>query len=181
MPLPETITQIFKRKQKSYMMVLILSLIEELRASKRERVSYDRVKKRFHNYFIAEQERGNRVDLPQEKKLWREASKSRLKDIINSPVNALSHVLFVDLKDNTIGFHGQIYRQLGDEGLSQLERLANEELQAYNAALQRFSCKVIWRKSWRSTPLPKWKPSRAIQWVHCFVRPFLRNLKRYPS
>ncbi|KHL91641.1 ATPase [Paenibacillus sp. IHB B 3415] len=139
MPLPETITQIFKRKQKSYKMVLILSLIEELRASKRERVSYDRVKKRFLNYFIAEQERGNRVDLPQGKKLWREASKSRLKDIINSPVNALSDILFVDLKDNTIGFHSQIHRQIGEEGLSQLERLANEELRAYNAALQRFS------------------------------------------
>ncbi|WP_342481061.1 DUF3578 domain-containing protein [Paenibacillus sp. FSL L8-0340] len=62
-----------------------------------------------------------------------------MKDILNSPVNALSHILFVDLKDNTIGFHSQIHRQLGDEGLSQLERLANEELQSYNAALQRFS------------------------------------------
>ncbi|WP_256701800.1 MrcB family domain-containing protein [Paenibacillus sp. P3E] len=62
-----------------------------------------------------------------------------MKDIINSPVNALSHILFVDLKDNTIGFHSQIHRQLGEEGLSQLERLASEELQSYNAALQRFS------------------------------------------
>lgn len=139
MPLPETFTQIFKRKQKSYKMVLILSLIEELRASKRERVSYDRVKKRFLNYFIAEQERGNRVDQPQGQKLWRGASKNRLKDIINSPVNELSHILFVDLKDITIGFHSQIHRQLGEEGLSQLERLANEELQSYNSALQRFS------------------------------------------
>lgn len=139
MPLPETFTQIFKRKQKSYKMVLILSLIEELRASKRERVSYDRVKKRFHNYFIAEQDKGSRVDLPQGKKLWSEASNSRLKDIINSPVNALSHILFVDLKDNTIGFHTQLHRQLGEEGLSQLEWLAREELQSYNAALQHFS------------------------------------------
>ncbi|WP_235441620.1 MrcB family domain-containing protein [Paenibacillus sp. IHB B 3415] len=62
-----------------------------------------------------------------------------MKDIINSPVNALSDILFVDLKDNTIGFHSQIHRQIGEEGLSQLERLANEELRAYNAALQRFS------------------------------------------
>lgn len=139
MTLPESISQIFRKKQKSYKMVLILSLIEELRASKRERVSYDRVKKRFHNYFIAEQEKRNRVDLPQGKKLWREASNSRLKDMINSPVNALSDILFVDLKDNTIGFHSQIHKQLGEEGLSQLEQLASEELQSYNAALQRFS------------------------------------------
>nr|WP_254075634.1 DUF3578 domain-containing protein [Paenibacillus tritici] len=47
--------------------------------------------------------------------------------------------MYVDLRENTIGFHSQIHRQLGEEGLSQLERLANEELQAYNAALQRFS------------------------------------------
>ncbi|WP_339225770.1 DUF3578 domain-containing protein [Paenibacillus sp. FSL H7-0357] len=42
-------------------------------------------------------------------------------------------------EDNTIGFHSQIQRQLGEEELSQLERLASEELQSYNAALQRFS------------------------------------------
>ncbi|MFP4978265.1 MrcB family domain-containing protein [Paenibacillus sp. CN-4] len=139
MPLPETITQIFKRKQKSYKMVLILSLIEELRASKRERVSYDRVKKRFRNYYIAEQEKGNRVDLPQGKRLWREASKIRLQDIVNSPDSELSRILFLNLKDNTIGFLSQIHRQLGEEGLLQLERLASEELQSYNSALQHFS------------------------------------------
>ncbi|WNS41522.1 MrcB family domain-containing protein [Paenibacillus sp. MMS20-IR301] len=139
MPLPETIAQIFKRKQKSYKMVLILSLIEELRASHKERVSFDSVKQRFLNYFIAEQDRGNRVDLPPGRELWREAPKSQLKDIINSPVNALSHILFVNSEDNTIGFHSQIHRQFGEEELSQLERLASEELRSYNAALQRFS------------------------------------------
>jgi 5-methylcytosine-specific restriction protein B len=139
MPLPESITQIFKRKQKSYKMVLILSLIEELRVTNQERVSFDRVKERFLNYFIAEQERGSRVDQPPGWELWRDASKSQLKDIINSPVNALSQILFVNSEDNTVGFHIQIQRQLGEEELSQLERLANDELQSYNAALQRFS------------------------------------------
>lgn len=139
MPLPESVTQIFKRKQKSYKMVLILSLIEELRAFHQERVSYDHVKQRFLNYFIAEQDSGNRVDLPPGRELWSDAPKSQLKDIINSPVNALSHILFVNSEDNTIGFHSQIQRQLGEEELSQLERLANDELQSYNAALQHFS------------------------------------------
>ncbi|AIQ50664.1 MrcB family domain-containing protein [Paenibacillus sp. FSL R7-0331] len=139
MPLPEAITQIFKRKQKSYKMVLILSLIEELRAASQDRVSYDRVKERFLNYFIAEQGRGNRVDQPPGRELWKDAPKSQLKDIINSPVNALSHILFVNSEDNTIGFHSQIQRQLGEEELSQLEQLANEELHSYNAALRRFS------------------------------------------
>lgn len=139
MPLPEAITQIFKRKQKSYKMVLILSLIEELRATSQDRVSYDRVKERFLNYFVAEQDRGIRVDQPPGRELWKDAPKSQLKDIINSPVNALSHILFVNSEDNTIGFHSQIQRQLGEEELSQLEQLANEELHSYNAALQRFS------------------------------------------
>lgn len=139
MPLPEAITQIFKRKQKSYKMVLILSLIEEIRATSQDRVSYDRVKERFLSYFLAEQERGNRVDQPPGRELWKDAPKSQLKDIINSPVNALSHILFVNSEDNTIGFHSQIQRQLGEEELSQLEQLANEELHSYNAALQRFS------------------------------------------
>ncbi|MFC3749534.1 MrcB family domain-containing protein [Paenibacillus sp. GCM10012306] len=139
MPLPESITQIFKRKQKSYKMVLILALIEELRSTNQERVSFDRVKERFLNYFIAEQERGSRVDQPPGRELWRDASKSQLKDIINSPVSALSQVLFVNSEDNTIGFHSQIQRQLGEEELSELERLANDELEAYNSALQQFS------------------------------------------
>ncbi|UQZ34838.1 DUF3578 domain-containing protein [Paenibacillus sp. PK3_47] len=139
MPLPELITQIFKRKQKSYKMVLILSLIEELRATHQERVSFDRVKDRFLNYFIAEQERGNRVDQPPGRELWKDASKSQLKDIINSPVNALSQILFVNSEDNTIGFHSQIQRQLGEQELTQLERHANEELESYNSALQHFS------------------------------------------
>ncbi|MFE4713232.1 MrcB family domain-containing protein [Paenibacillus sp. NPDC056722] len=139
MPLPESITQIFKRKQKSYKMVLILSLIEELRETNQGRVSFDRVKERFLNYFIAEQERGNRVDQPPGRELWRDASKSQLKDIINSPVSALSQVLFVNSEDNTIGFHSQIQRQLGEEELSELERLANDELEAYHSALQHFS------------------------------------------
>lgn len=139
MPLPETITQIFKRKQKSYKMVLILSLIKELRASNQARVSFDRVKERFLNYFITEQEKGNRIDMPPGRELWKDVAKSQLKDIINSPVNALSHILFVNSEDNTIGFQSQIQRQLGEEGLSQLEKLAIEELQSYNAALQHFS------------------------------------------
>lgn len=37
MTLPESITQIFRRKQKSYKMVLIISLIEELKTTNQER------------------------------------------------------------------------------------------------------------------------------------------------
>ncbi|WP_332461364.1 MrcB family domain-containing protein [Paenibacillus tianjinensis] len=97
------------------------------------------MKERFLSYFLAEQERGHRVDQPPGRELWKDAPKSQLKDIINSPVNALSHILFVNSEDNTIGFHSQIQRQLGEEELFQLERLANDELQSYNAALQHFS------------------------------------------
>ncbi|NUU61087.1 McrB family protein [Paenibacillus agri] len=135
MPLPESITQIFKRKQKSYKMVLIISLIEEMRATNQERVSFDRVKDRFLNYFIDEQEKGNWVDKPSGRELWRNAPKSQLKDIINSPVNALSQdFIYMNSEENTIGFHIQIQKQLGDEELTELEKLAHEELKLYNAA-----------------------------------------------
>lgn len=138
MSLPESVSQIFKRKQKSYKMVLILSLIEELRASNQERVSFERVKERFLNYFITEQERGNRVDKPPGRELWSEAPKSQLKDIVNSPVTALSQILSVNYEDNSIGFHGRIQQQLGGEELSELEKLASAELEAYNAGLRQF-------------------------------------------
>ncbi|MBY0011637.1 McrB family protein [Paenibacillus typhae] len=135
MPLPETITQIFKRKQKSYKMVLILSLIEEMRAANQERVSFDKVKDRFLKYFIDQQEKGNWVDKPSGRELWRNVPKSQLKDIINSPVNALSQdFIYLNSEENTIGFHGQIQKQLGDEELKELENLAYEELRLYNGA-----------------------------------------------
>ena len=139
MPLPELLSTIFKRKQKSYKMVLILSLIKEMREANQTRVSFDNVKERFLKYFIGEQEQGNRVDEPPGRKLWSESPPSQLKDIINSPVNALSDILSVNWEDNTIGFHSQVAQQLGEEELHQLEQLANKELLTYNAALQQFS------------------------------------------
>lgn len=139
MSLPKSLTQIFDRKQKSYKMVLILSLIEEMRVSSQVRVSFENVKERFHNYYIREQEKGNLVDEPSGKGIWRNVPNSQLKDIINSPIHALSDVLFLNPEDQSIGFHNKIYSQLGEEELLQLDTLANEELQSYNLTLTSFS------------------------------------------
>lgn len=141
MPLPDTIKQIFKRKQKSYKMVLILSLIEELRGSHREHVSFDRIKERFLNYFVTEQDRGNRVDHPPGRESWAEVTPSQLKDIISSPVNALSSIIFFNTQDNSMGFQSTIISQLGEEGLVELKELAQQELENYNTALKEFSIK----------------------------------------
>ncbi|RXZ77500.1 DUF3578 domain-containing protein [Paenibacillaceae bacterium] len=139
MSLPESISQMFKRKQKSYKMVLILVLLKELKISGQERVSFDKVKQRFLNYFIAEQTKGNFVDKPSGREQWADVPPSQLKDIVNSPVNALSHVLHMNSEDNSIGLHTQIRNQLGDKDYLELEQLAKKELQAYNSALQQFS------------------------------------------
>jgi len=139
MSLPESISQMFNRKQKSYKMVLILALLEEMKTSGQERVPFDKVKQRFLNYLIAEQAKGTLVDKPSGHKQWADVSPSHLKDILYSPVNALSNVLRMDSEDNSIGFHTQIRNQLGDKEYLDLEQLAKEELQAYNSALQQFS------------------------------------------
>lgn len=143
MPLPESITQIFRKKQKSYKMVFILSLIEELKTTDQERVSFDKVKKRFLSYYIEQQDFGKRVDETPTRyhARWSEITKGQLNSILTTPVKVLSEVIFVDTEDNSIGLYPEVRNQLGGAGLSQLENLAKEELHKYNTAMQQFSLK----------------------------------------
>ncbi|OMD49483.1 ATPase [Paenibacillus borealis] len=143
MSLPEFITQIFRRKQKSYKMVLILSLIEELKTINQERASYDKVKNRFLGYYIQQQDLGHRADETpfHYHARWSEITKGQLNSILTTPVKVLSEVIFVDTEDNSIGFYPEVKNQLGEAGLRQLENLAKEELLKYNTAMQQFSLK----------------------------------------
>jgi 5-methylcytosine-specific restriction protein B len=143
MSLPESITQIFRRKQKSYKMVLILSLIEELKTINLDRASYDNVKNRFLGYYIQQQELGHRVDETPTRyhARWNEITKGQLNSILTTPVKVLSEIISVDTEDNSIGFNPEVTNQLGDIGLHQLENLAKEELRKYNTAMQQFFLK----------------------------------------
>jgi len=141
MTLPESISQIFKKKQKSYKMVLILSLIEEMRITNQREVSFESVKKRFLNYFITEQGNGNPVDRPPGRGYWKEVTPSQLRDIISSPVDALTSITLVNNQNNLISFRHQIFDQLGEEWVDEIERLAQQELQNYNATLKQFTLK----------------------------------------
>ncbi|OKP92705.1 ATPase [Paenibacillus sp. P32E] len=143
MTLSESITQIFKKKQKSYKMVLILSLIEELKITDQERVSFDKVKNRFLSYYTQQQDLGHRVDETPTRyhARWSGITKGQLNSILTTPVKVLSEVIFVDTEDNSIGFYPEVKNQLGEDGLRQLEKLAKEELHKYNTAMQQFSLK----------------------------------------
>lgn len=141
MTLPESIRQIFKKKQKSYKMVLILSLIEEMRITNQREVSFESVKKRFLNYFITEQGNGNPVDRPPGREYWKEITPSQLRDIISSPVDALTSITLVNNQNNLISFRYQVFDQLGEEWVDEIERLAQQELQNYNATLKQFILK----------------------------------------
>lgn len=143
MTLPESISQIFKKKQKSYKMVLVLSLIEELKNTNQERATFDKVKERFLGYYIQEQDNGHRVDEAPSRyhARWSEITKGQLNAILTTPVKVLSEIISVDAEDNSIGFNPEVKHQLGEAGLSQLENIAQEELHKYNAAMQQFSLK----------------------------------------
>ncbi|MHA6533704.1 MrcB family domain-containing protein [Paenibacillus sp. BAC0078] len=143
MPLPESISQIFRRKQKSYKMVFILSLIEELKATNQERASFDKVKNRFLSYYMQQEELGHRVDETPIRyhARWSQITKGQLNTILATPIKVLSDIVFVNTEDNTTGFYPEIKSQLGEEGLLQLENLAREELNEYNTAMQQFSLK----------------------------------------
>lgn len=143
MTLPESISQIFKKKQKSYKMVLVLSLIEELKNTNQERAAFDKVKERFLGYYIQQQDNGHRVDEAPSRyqARWSEITKGQLNTILTTPVKVLSEIISVDTEDNSIGFNPEVKHQLGEAGLTQLENLAQEELHKYNAAMQQFSLK----------------------------------------
>lgn len=143
MTLPESISRIFRKKQKSYKMVLVLSLIEELKNTNQEKAAFDKVKERFLGYYIQEQDNGHRVDEAPSRyqARWSEITKGQLNAILTTPVKVLSEIISVDPEDNSIGFNPQVKHQLGEAGLSQLENLAQEELHKYNAAMQQFSLK----------------------------------------
>ncbi|EGG33783.1 MrcB family domain-containing protein [Paenibacillus sp. HGF5] len=133
--LPEQLSSIFRIKQKSYKMVLILSLIEYYEQSRSLFFPLSVIAKRFLAYF--QENSRNKVDSPPSSKAihWNEFTLSQTTSLLKTPLEALSAILEVDQDQQTITFRSDISDKLDDKVIQELKEYALKELQNYNDKL----------------------------------------------
>ncbi|MGO4370435.1 DUF3578 domain-containing protein [Paenibacillus sp. MCAF20] len=137
MPLPAELSSIFRSKQKSYKMVLILSIIDEYRTTHNQAMSLDDVAKRFLAYFQSNIEEGKKVDSPPRGVAtnWTEYTLSHTKSLLYTPIKALSSILDESNAGLTISFKSTIWDKLNEETMDELQSYARVELDNYNSNL----------------------------------------------
>lgn len=138
MTLPIELQNIFLHRQKSYKMVLILVLIDEMRASREREVSMTRIKERFLDYFQKREARSLPVDAPPSRIAfrWADMPVKRVQYVLDTPIDALSSILDYPSSGYTIGFKPDIYTQLTPAVLDELYHFTLDELDIYYAPPQ---------------------------------------------
>lgn len=130
--LPSEFTGIFRQRQKSYKMVLILSLLDEMGDNPHE-VSLQKVIERFQRFQAEREERELPVDEapPYLRKKWKDINPNNLRNLIDNPINALSNIIMADYTNDIIKFLPEIEKQLTPSILKELRLEAKRELEAY--------------------------------------------------
>lgn len=132
MSLPAALAGIFRQKQKSYKMVLIITLIDEMGDTPRE-VSFSKVSERFCR-FLAYRERNNMpVDEPPVSlgKSWQSITSQQMRSVIDAPIEALSKVIWVDAAKDRISFRLEIIKELNPSNIKELRTVAIREMNEY--------------------------------------------------
>ncbi|WP_308637853.1 MrcB family domain-containing protein [Paenibacillus silvisoli] len=135
MTLPVELASIFHAKQKSYKMVLILSILNEYQQTKLQFLPLNAVAERFLSYFRNATRAGETVDLPPQKVTtsWEELTLARTKSLLQTPIEALKFIL--DANAETITFKPHIWSLLHEQHLDELREYAESELAKYNEEL----------------------------------------------
>ncbi|MFB7816389.1 MrcB family domain-containing protein [Paenibacillus chitinolyticus] len=138
MTLPSELSSIFRHKQKSYKIILILSMLEEYRNSQQQLLSFGQVAERFLSYYRTNEDRGNKVDIPPggAAARWSNFSLTQTKSLLNTPLNALSAILDFNNEQQTITFKELVWNHLNEQGLEELKQYAEKELEQYNLQLR---------------------------------------------
>ncbi|MFD1886884.1 MrcB family domain-containing protein [Paenibacillus wenxiniae] len=138
MTLPIELQNIFLHRQKSYKMVFILVLIDEMRASREREVSMTRIKERFLDYFQKREARSLPVDAPPSRIAfrWADVVVNRVQYIVDSTIESLMPILDYPSSGYTIGFKPDIYTQLTPAVLDELYHFTLDELDIYYAPPQ---------------------------------------------
>ena len=130
--LPSNLSNLFKNKQKSYKMVLILVLLDEMGNSPRY-VPLTKVIKRFQKYLVDRERRKLPVDDPPSSlgKQWGSLSIQQMRSIIDAPIQALSNILIADNKNDKIAFRHEIGKELTPKVITELRSQAIKEMDDY--------------------------------------------------
>ncbi|MFD0589734.1 MrcB family domain-containing protein [Paenibacillus sp. GCM10027627] len=134
MPLPMELSSIFRNKQKSYKMVLILSIIDEYRVTLNKAILLDNVVRRFLAYYQSSIIDGKRVDSPPSgiASNWSEFTLSQTKSLLYTPIKALSSILEENSEGQTLSFKSTIWDYMNESMMEELHRYALTELDNYN-------------------------------------------------
>lgn len=137
--LPHQLSSIFRTKQKSYKMVLILCLIDQYEQTSSFFSPLSTIAERFLAYFQENGRQGIKVDSPPSGMAthWSEFTLSQTLTLLKTPLDALSAILEVDYDQRVVSFRPDIANKLDDDIIQELKEYALNELENYNEKLGR--------------------------------------------
>ena len=135
--LPSDLATIFKNKQKSYKMVLVLSFINHYEKTKSLTVTLNEIAESFLNYYRGKEELGFKIDLPPkgEASSWKECSLGQIRNLLKTPIDALSSIIEYNSLQQTLSFKAPVKQLLNEKVLQELKEYAERELESYNNQL----------------------------------------------
>lgn len=136
MSLPVEIASIFRVKQKSYKMVLVLSIIDICYETNQRNIPIDTVAERFLSYYRRREASNLVVDDPPKHlaSQWKDINATQIKSILDTPISALRTIL-IKSDRSSLTFTDNIWREK-EKLFNELQEYADQELEAYHAQLQ---------------------------------------------
>jgi len=132
MSLPAELSGVFTHKQKTYKMVLIIALLQEMSQTNQREVSLANVKARFLAFLQERERRQEPVDAPPSNiPRWAEVTMTLITEIIYSPISALNSILDVNPQQQTIGFKERLYNTWHQDILIELYDHAVQEIEQF--------------------------------------------------
>lgn len=133
MSLPEMLSGIFRSKQKSYKMVLILSLLDELSKQQASVVPLKDVKERFLAFYQKREQEGLVIEKPPVKSSnsWGQMTLAQLNLLIHTPIDALSSVLTIIDNGQSIGFRPDVLEEMRSDVIQELREYAEREIEDF--------------------------------------------------
>ena len=123
MTLPVELASLFRIRQKSYKMVLILSLIDEYNETKLQFLPLNAVAERFLSYYRNSTNEGEVVDSPPQgvASSWAAFNLAQTKSLLQTPIDALKSIL--EATSETITFRTHVWEYLNEQGSVGTEEL----------------------------------------------------------
>ncbi|MEK4509152.1 MrcB family domain-containing protein [Paenibacillus sp. FSL K6-2524] len=177
MTLPKELATIFQNKQKSYKMVLVIAILNEMNIVGDRELSLQNVKERFLALLQERENEGEQVDQPPGKlaSKWADVTLGQVQSIIDTPIQVLSSIIDRNLERQTIGFRKDLYDQWDQDVLIDLYDYTQQELaDYYNEHSEKFSLHNAFNKV-MTTYLDAKKESFKEHEIGTFVRQTIPN------